>query len=71
MTKKDLLGIAYVSIFVIIWGTIGSLIDFPLLKINLYEAGSLGQLTTFLITALGCSLLGVKLFPVLISNRFD
>ena len=62
MTKKDILSILYVSAWVVIWGTVGSLIDFPLLNNNFYEVGSLGQISTFLITALISIIVGTFLF---------
>tara|TARA_Y100001968_G_C19333146_1_gene705374 strand:+ start:635 stop:853 length:219 start_codon:yes stop_codon:yes gene_type:complete len=71
MEKKNLIGILYVSVWVIIWGTIGSLIDFPLLQANLYKAGSLGQLTTFTLSGLVCTIISIYLFPKLIESRFD
>jgi len=42
----------YISVWVIIWGTIGSLIDYPLYKNNVYQEGSFYQLLTFTITAI-------------------
>ena len=51
----------YVSLWVIIWGTIGSFIDFPLYKNNIYKEGSFYQYLTFTITAL-LSILGAKFF---------
>ena len=65
MKKKDFIGIIYVSLLIIIWGSIGSLIDFPLLQANIYIAGSIGQITTFLITGIVFTLLGIKLFPII------
>jgi len=41
----------YVSLWVIIWGTIGSLIDYPLYKNKIYLEGSIYQYFTFTITA--------------------
>ena len=70
MTKKDWFGIGYVSIWVLIWGTIGSLIDLPLLQANVYEAGTTGQYLTFLITALISILLGIWLFPKALNNNW-
>ncbi len=63
MQKKDWFGILYVSIWVIIWGSVGSLIDLPLLNTEVYFAGSLGQLATFLLTALISLLIAVILYP--------
>ena len=43
--------ILYISIWVIIWGTLGSFIDYPLYKNKIYLEGSLYQYLTFSITA--------------------
>tara|TARA_B100001250_G_C19548048_1_gene677742 strand:- start:311 stop:562 length:252 start_codon:yes stop_codon:yes gene_type:complete len=69
MERKSLFGIAYVSFWVIIWGTVGSLVDFPLLNAEIYSAGSLGQATTFFITALISVAIGVWLYPKLLGIR--
>ncbi len=66
MTKKDWLGILYVSITIFLWGTIGSLIDYPLLQVNIYKAGSLGQFATFAISGLLTSIAGILLFKKII-----
>ncbi len=50
--KKIIFGVSYVSIWIIVWGSIGSFIDFPLLQIDLYKAGSIGQISTFTLTAI-------------------
>ena len=42
----------YISVWVIIWGSIGSLIDYPLYKNNIYLEGSIYQYLTFTFTAL-------------------
>ena len=68
MSKKNLIGIAYVSAWVMIWGTIGSLIDFPLLQAQIYSAGSAGQLLTFAITALISLFIAIYLFPKIINK---
>ena len=62
MNKKTLLGISYVSVWIIIWGTVGSLIDFYFLQ-NIYLPGSLGQFLTFIITAIISSVSAIYLFP--------
>ncbi len=41
----------YISVWVIIWGTLGSLVDFPLYKNKIYLEGSIYQYLTFTITA--------------------
>ena len=43
--------ILYISIWVIIWGTLGSFIDYPLYKNKIYSEGSIYQYLTFAITA--------------------
>ena len=49
----------YISVWVIIWGTFGSLIDYPLYKNNIYLEGSFYQYLTFTITAVA-SILSAK-----------
>ena len=67
MNKKTLVGVSYVSAWVIIWGTIGSLIDFYFLQ-NTYLPGSLGQFLTFAITAIISSIAATYLFPIINSK---
>ena len=64
MNKKTLIGVSYVSAWVIIWGTIGSLIDFYFLQ-NTYLPGSLGQFATFIITAIISSIAAIYIFPLI------
>ena len=68
MNKKTLVGVSYVSAWVIIWGTIGSLIDFYFLQ-NTYLPGSIGQFSTFIITALFSSIIAIYFFST-INNKF-
>ena len=68
MNKKTLIGVSYVSAWVIIWGTIGSLIDFYFLQ-NTYLPGSLGQFSTFIFTAIISSIVGIYMFPT-INKKF-
>ena len=68
MNKKTLIGVSYVSAWVIIWGTIGSLIDFYFLQ-NTYLPGSIGQFATFIITAFISSIIAIYIFPT-INNKF-
>ena len=69
MKQKILSGIIYVSIWILIWGTIGSLIDYPLLKSEVYEPGSIGQYITFLITAFIVIIASIKLFKINTNNQ--
>ncbi len=68
MNKETLVGISYVSSWVIIWGTIGSLIDFYFLQ-NTYLPGSFGQFLTFTITAIILSIIAIYTFPI-INKKF-
>ena len=67
MNKKTILGISYVSAWIIIWGTIGSLIDFYFLQ-NTYLPGSLGQFSTFIVTAIISSIIAIYIFPSINKN---
>ena len=51
----------YISLWVIIWGTIGSLIDYPLYKNKIYLEGSIYQYLTFSIAAI-ISIICAKFF---------
>ena len=42
----------YISVWVIIWGSIASLIDLPFLKNGIYSEGEFGQYLTFSFTAM-------------------
>ena len=53
--------ILYISVWIIIWGTMGSFIDYPLYKNKIYLEGSIYQYLTFTITAI-ISLICGKLF---------
>ena len=68
MSKKTLVGVSYVSAWIIIWGTIGSLIDFYFLQ-NTYLPGSFGQYLTFIITAFISSIAAIYMFPT-INKKF-
>ena len=67
MNKKTLVGISYVSAWIMIWGTIGSFIDFYFLQ-NTYLPGSSGQFSTFIITALLSTIIAIYIFPKI--NKF-
>ena len=68
MNKKTLVGVSYVSAWIIIWGTIGSLVDFYFLQ-NTYLPGSSGQYLTFIITAFISSIAAIYIFPT-INKKF-
>ena len=51
-TNKKFKIVLYISVWVIIWGSIASLIDLPFLNNGIYREGELGQYLTFSFTAL-------------------
>jgi len=53
--------ILYISVWVIIWGTLGSFIDYPLYKNKIYLEGSIYQYLTFSITGF-ISIISAKFF---------
>ena len=59
--NKSLKIFLYISVWVIVWGSVASLIDFPLLKNGIYNEGEIGQYLTFSITAF-ISIIGAKKF---------
>lgn len=58
-------GIAYVSVWVMLWGTAASLADFVLLERGAYATGTAGQAITFVSYGLAAVVLAVRL-----SGRF-
>ena len=62
MKSNLIIGIIYVSLAIIIWGTIASLIDYPLLKANVYVEGSIGQWSTFVTSGFAFTVISVKTF---------
>ncbi|QNI53729.1 putative conserved membrane protein [Synechococcus sp. BIOS-E4-1] len=58
-------GVIYVSVWVVIWGTASSLVDWLLLHADLYQEGSFGQAATFIGYGAAASVLAVRL-----SSRF-
>ena len=47
--NTTLRGIVYVSVWVVIWGTVSSLMDWMLLVGEVYESGTAGQAITFIV----------------------
>ena len=58
-------GIAYVSVWVMLWGMAASLADFVLLERGAYAAGTAGQVITFASYGMAAVVLAVRL-----SGRF-
>lgn len=48
------------SVWVVIWGTASSLVDWLLLNADLYETGSFGQVATFIGYGAAAAVLAVK-----------
>ena len=53
--------ILYIYVWVIIWGTLGSFIDYPLYKNKIYLEGRIYKYLTFTITAV-ISIISAKFF---------
>ncbi len=63
--NRTVRGVAYVSVWVVLWGTAASLADFVLLQRAAYEAGSTGPAVTFASYGIAAVVLAVRL-----SGRF-
>tara|TARA_B100001113_G_scaffold328478_1_gene302709 strand:+ start:340 stop:549 length:210 start_codon:yes stop_codon:yes gene_type:complete len=61
-TNQKFKVILYISVWVIIWGSIASLIDLPFLKNGIYSEGDLGQYVTFSLTAMIAIIFSKKIF---------
>ena len=61
-TNQKFKVILYISVWVIIWGSIASLIDLPFLKNGIYSEGDLGQYVTFSLTAMVAIIFSKKIF---------
>ena len=61
--KKQIFGVSYVSVWVLIWGTGASLIDAPLLASDAYIKGSIGQASVFTIIGILSTIIAISLFP--------
>jgi len=59
--SNSIKSILYISAWIIIWGTLGSLIDYPLYKNKIYLEGSIYQYLTFAIAAI-ISIISAKFF---------
>jgi hypothetical protein len=59
--NPTLKGVAYVSVWVVLWGTASSLADFVLLQRGVYEAGTSGQAVTFAAYGIAAAVLAVRL----------
>ena len=63
--NKNFKVILYISSWVIIWGSVGSLIDYPLYKAEIYSEGSIWQYLTFTITGIISFFIGLKIYKKL------
>ena len=69
MNKKIIFTLIYISLLILIWGTIGSIIDYPLLQLGVYNAGAFGQYITFIIIGGESTIAGLKLYKK-VQNKF-
>lgn len=53
-------GVLYVSVWVLLWGTASSLVDWLLLNQEVYASGSAGQAITFIGYGAACVVLAVR-----------
>ena len=60
---KTARGVGYVSVWVLIWGTAASLVDYILLKREVYASFSTGQGFTFVGYGVAAAYLAVKFAP--------
>ena len=60
---KTAKGVGYVSVWVLIWGTAASLVDYILLKREIYASFSIGQGFTFVGYGVAAAYLAVKFAP--------
>jgi len=59
--NQTLRGVAYVSVWVLLWGTAASLADTVLLGRGAYEGGTAGQAVTFASYGIASVVLAVRL----------
>jgi hypothetical protein len=65
---RTLKGVAYVSVWVLFWGTAASVADFVLLERGAYAGGSAGQAITFASYGVATVVLAVRLAGRFLSN---
>tara|TARA_Y100000589_G_scaffold79459_1_gene73167 strand:+ start:2066 stop:2275 length:210 start_codon:yes stop_codon:yes gene_type:complete len=61
-SNKKIKVILYISILVIVWGSIASLIDLPFLRNSIYSEGDLGQYLTFSVTGFIFVVIGKNIY---------
>jgi hypothetical protein len=66
---RTLKGVAYVSAWVLFWGTAASLADTELLQREAYTAGSAGQAITFASYGIATVVLAVRLASRFLRNE--
>jgi uncharacterized membrane protein len=66
---RTLRGVAYVSVWVLFWGTAASVADFVLLEREAYLAGSPGQAITFASYGVATVVLAVRLAGRFLKNE--
>ena len=59
--NQTLRGVAYVSVWVLLWGTAASLADTLLLQRGTYEPGTAGQAVTFATYGVATAVLAARL----------
>jgi hypothetical protein len=67
--NQTLKGVAYVSVWVLLWGTAASLADIVLLERGAYAPGSSGQAITFVSYGVASVVLAVRLAARFLKNE--
>ena len=63
--NKNVKVVLYISAWIIIWGSVGSLIDYPLYKAEIYNEGSIWQYLTFTVAGVLSFFIGLKIYKKL------
>ena len=64
-------GVVYVSVWVVIWGTVASLMDWLLLAGEVYGTGSSGQAVTFIAYAAATAVLATRFSGRFLTSGID
>ena len=69
--NPTLRGVTYVSVWVVIWGTVASLMDWMLLTGEVYVSGSSGQVVTFVAYGAATVVLATRFAPRFLQSADD
>ena len=69
--NQTLRGITYVSVWVVLWGTVASLMDWMLLTGEVYETGTSGQALTFIAYGAASVVMATRFAPRFLGEAND